>query len=65
MGTTYRQEAIEKYGKEKIGHRTNDLKECLPMLKKVMPEKDFLNIKITKAPAYFLERLKQFDWAEF
>jgi ribosomal protein S18 acetylase RimI-like enzyme len=35
---------------EKFGNRQNDLVECLPILKEFMPEKDFLNLKITEAP---------------
>lgn len=38
---------------EKIGSRTNDLKECLPILKRYMPTKDYKKIKIIKAPECF------------
>lgn len=48
-----------------IGSRPNDLEECLPILEKYMPKKDFQNLKIRKAPKVFLEGLKKFDTIEF
>ena len=48
-----------------IGNRTNDLKACLPILKKYMPEKDFQQLKITNAPTHFLNKLSKFDTVEF
>ena len=39
----------------KVGYRNNDLEECLPILKKFMPKKDFENLEFSKAPQYFLD----------
>ena len=50
---------------KKIGTRENDFEECLPFLQKYMPEQDFLQLKITSAPTYFLEQLALFDTEEF
>ena len=50
---------------EVIGNRENDLEECLPILKKYMPRKDFENLKIDIAPKYFINRLKEFKTIEF
>ena len=38
-----------------IGFRNNDLYECLPILEKYIPEKDFRNLKITRATNELLE----------
>ncbi len=35
--------------------RKNDLKECLPILKKHMPPRDYQNLRITESPKFFLE----------
>lgn len=43
---------------DKFGSRKNDLDECLPILKEFMPEKDFQNLKITKAPKEFEKALE-------
>lgn len=43
---------------DKFGNRQNDLDECLPILKKFMPEKDFQNLKITEAPKEFEKALR-------
>lgn len=48
-----------------IGLRENDLTECLPILKAYMPEKDFLTLKTTQAPASFIECMAQFDTNQF
>jgi GNAT superfamily N-acetyltransferase len=37
-----------------IGQRTNDLEECLPILKAAMPEKYFRKLRTVKAPDDFL-----------
>ncbi len=50
---------------KKIGKRVNDLEVCLPILKKYMPDKDYLQLKINKAPIHFLNKLKTFDTVEF
>lgn len=50
---------------KKVGNRINDLDECLPILKKYMPDKDYQQLKINQAPSYFLNRLKAFDTVEF
>lgn len=50
---------------EIIGTRQNDLVECLPMLEKYMPKKDFQKLKISKAPEYFLNTLQKFDSIQF
>ena len=38
-----------------VGYRNNDLEECLPILEKFMPKNDFDNMRIIKAPQYFLD----------
>lgn len=48
-----------------IGNRQNDLEECLPLLQTYMPQKDFEQLRIGKAPAYFLNRLKTYNTIEF
>lgn len=40
---------------KKVGSRKNDLEECLPELKKIMPTKDFANLKFCSAPQFFLD----------
>lgn len=35
---------------DKFGARKNDLEECLPILKKYMPQEYFRNVRITEAP---------------
>lgn len=42
-----------------IGARTNDLQECLPILRAVLPESAFRSLRVTRAPAHFLECLEQ------
>lgn len=48
-----------------IGNRKNEIGECLPILKKCMPAKDYNNLQTINAPSYFLERLKEVDTIEF
>jgi len=48
-----------------VGYRPNDLEECLPILEKYMPESDFKNLKIVKAPQDFLDAAKSSEFAEF
>jgi ribosomal protein S18 acetylase RimI-like enzyme len=43
---------------EEVGGRPNDLEACLPILQKFMNQTDFEKLKITKAPADFIESLK-------
>ncbi|MDN5202784.1 GNAT family N-acetyltransferase [Fulvivirgaceae bacterium BMA10] len=50
---------------DKFGSRQNDLEECLAILEKYMPEKDFRNLKISGAPEHFLNRLDTFDTIQF
>jgi len=38
-----------------IGFRNNDLDECMPILEKYMPEKDFKNLRVVKAPQFLLD----------
>ena len=49
----------------KVGYRNNDLAECLPILEKFMPEKDFDKLKIVKAPQYFLDAAASSTIEEF
>ncbi len=39
-----------------IGLRENNIEECLPILKKYMPDTDFKNLQITRAPECFLKK---------
>ena len=39
----------------RIGSRTNDLEECLPILKACMPRKDYERLRFSIAPDYFLK----------
>lgn len=48
-----------------IGTRSNHLDECLPILKKYMPEHVFNSLKITKAPDFFLNAVQCSDVEEF
>jgi len=48
-----------------IGYRNNDLEECLPILKKHMPEKDYANLKIVQAPQDFLNAALSSKIAQF
>jgi ribosomal protein S18 acetylase RimI-like enzyme len=50
---------------EKFGSRKNDLDECLPILEKFMPEKDFRKLRITQAPKKFVESLKKYKTVQF
>lgn len=50
---------------EKFGSRKNDLDECLPILEEFMPEKDFRNLKITRAPEEFEKTLEKYETVEF
>lgn len=49
----------------KIGDRNNDLIKSLPILKKNMSRGCYKKLKITKAPAYFLEIVSSADKQEF
>jgi len=49
----------------KVGYRNNDLDECLLILKKYMPKNDFDNLKIVKAPQYFLDAAASSEIEEF
>ncbi|MEZ4680110.1 MAG: GNAT family N-acetyltransferase [Caldilineaceae bacterium] len=48
-----------------IGHRQNDLAECLPILERYMPPAFFNQLQITQAPADFLEELATFTDEQF
>lgn len=48
-----------------IGSRKNDLKECLPILKRYLPSRDFQNLRITKSPKFFLEIVGSSKKVEF
>jgi GNAT superfamily N-acetyltransferase len=48
-----------------VGKRNNDLEECLPILEKFMPKNDFDNLKIVKAPQYFLDVSASSEIEEF
>lgn len=48
-----------------VGNRTNDLEECIPILKNFMPEKDFKNLKFSSAPQEFLDAVLSSPIAEF
>lgn len=48
-----------------IGTRKNDLKECLPILQEKMPAEAFQALRITEAPAFFLEAVRSSSTAEF
>ena len=45
--------------------RKNDLKESLPILKKLMPPQDYQNLRITKSPKFFLEAVGSSSEDEF
>lgn len=49
----------------KVGYRNNDLDECLPILEKFMPKCDFNNLKIMKAPQFFLDAAASSPIEEF
>ncbi|MCM3626790.1 GNAT family N-acetyltransferase [Paenibacillus glycanilyticus] len=48
-----------------IGNRTNDLEECLPILRQYMPLQAYQALKITEAPAFFLEAVNSSSNVEF
>lgn len=50
---------------DRFGCRQNDLEECLPILKKHMPENDFRNLTITEAPKHFKEVLDTTQTVQF
>lgn len=50
---------------EKFGSRKNDLDEYLPILKELMPEKDFQKLKIAKAPKEFEDFLSEQTTIQF
>ncbi len=50
---------------EKFGCRKNDLDECLPILEEFMPEKNFRNLKISKAPEEFEKTLEKYETVQF
>lgn len=48
-----------------IGDRQNDLEECLPILQKYMPRSDFEELKIARAPQFFLDAVCSTNINEF
>ncbi len=48
-----------------IGNRNNHFQECLPILKEMMPEKDFNHLKIVHTPKDFLEIVASSSIDEF
>ena len=48
-----------------IGNRVNHLEECLPMLKELVPEDVFRNLKIARAPQFFLDAVKSSEIHQF
>lgn len=48
-----------------IGTRTNDLEECLPILREHMPEQAYRTLGITEAPDFFLEAVSSSPIVEF
>lgn len=48
-----------------IGYRSNDLEECLPILRTYMPQKDFEKVQFVKAPENFLEAVKSSSINQF
>ncbi len=48
-----------------IGHRSNDLEECLPILERHLPEEDFRKLNYSKADSKFLNLLKPIRHEEF
>jgi TP901 family phage tail tape measure protein len=48
-----------------VGSRRNDLSECLPILKSCMPPEEFIKLRITKAPAAFLEAINSSGTSQF
>lgn len=48
-----------------IGNLTNGLEECLPLLREYMPSDAYQALRITEAPASFLEAVKSSSFAEF
>lgn len=49
----------------KVGYRRNELSESLPFLEKVMPEKDYKNLRFTKANAELLKAALSTEVSEF
>jgi GNAT superfamily N-acetyltransferase len=48
-----------------VGNRTNDIEDCMPILKEFIPSGDFANLQITETPAGFIEDLKNETSIEF
>jgi ribosomal protein S18 acetylase RimI-like enzyme len=48
-----------------LGIRKNDLDECLPILKKFMPEEHFQNLRIIPAPKEFEDAVDKYDTNQF
>ena len=48
-----------------VGYRNNGLEESFPALQKIMPEKDFRNLRIVRAPQYFLDAAASSKSEEF
>ncbi|MFD1739588.1 GNAT family N-acetyltransferase [Bacillus salitolerans] len=48
-----------------IGTRTNDLEECLPILREYMPAKAYQSLKIMEAPAFFMEAVESSKTVQF
>ena len=50
---------------EFVGNRKNEIVECLPILEKYMPKRDFKNLQKCTAPKHFIHQLKEYDTIEF
>jgi ribosomal protein S18 acetylase RimI-like enzyme len=50
---------------DKIGIRTNDLDECLPILAEFMPPEFFQQLRITAAPPEFIDAVSEYNTNQF
>jgi ribosomal protein S18 acetylase RimI-like enzyme len=50
---------------ERIGHRQNDFEQCLPILERLMPPKDFANLRFGFANQDFLEAVANHETNDF
>ncbi|MEM8856707.1 MAG: GNAT family N-acetyltransferase [Chloroflexota bacterium] len=48
-----------------IGVQSNDWEECMPILKRVMPEKDYANLELATAPSWFIQTLESVSHNNF
>jgi len=48
-----------------VGPRRNDLWECLPILRRYMPPRDFARLRTAEAPKFFLEAVSTSEVDEF